>query len=52
MGISSDEGMPEAFPELVRRILRTASNEMIAYIQSHYDFSNDPARQACNPIGT
>ena len=42
MGLSSDEGMPGAFGELVRRVLPTASNETIAEIQSHYDYGDKP----------
>lgn len=46
MGLSSDEGMPEAFGELVRRVLHTATNETIAEIQSHYDFGDIPEKLA------
>ncbi|KAL2106177.1 hypothetical protein VUR80DRAFT_7098 [Thermomyces stellatus] len=46
MGLSSDEGMPEAFGELVRRVLPTATNETIAEIQSHYDFGDIPEKLA------
>lgn len=46
MGISSDEGMPEAFGELVRRVLPTATNETIAEIQSNYQFGDTPEKLA------
>ena len=46
MGLSSDEGMPEAFGELVRRVLPTATNETIANIQSNYDFGDTPEKLA------
>jgi hypothetical protein len=44
--LSSDTGMPELFPALVRRILHTASDQTIAEIQGHYDFADNPARLA------
>ncbi|SPN96553.1 uncharacterized protein DNG_00076 [Cephalotrichum gorgonifer] len=46
MGTSNDEGLPEAFPALVRQIFPTASNDTVAYIQSHYDFADNPAKLA------
>ena len=46
MGLSSDEGMPEAFGALVRRVLPTATNKTIADIQSYYDFGGTPEKLA------
>jgi len=41
MGTSSDTDMPEAFPELVRKILPTASNATIASIEAHFPYPAD-----------
>lgn len=47
MTTSSDQNMPQAFPELVRRILPTASNATIASIEKHFPYPADlPARLA------
>lgn len=47
MGTSSDENMPEAFPDLVRRVLPTASNTTIAAIEAHFPYPADnPAELA------
>ncbi|KFY03325.1 hypothetical protein O988_01556 [Pseudogymnoascus sp. VKM F-3808] len=47
MTTSSDQNMPQAFPELVRRILPTASNSTIASIQAHFPYPADlPAKLA------
>ena len=46
MGTSNDTNMPEGFPFLVRQILPTASDKSIAYIQSHYNFTDNPSKLA------
>lgn len=47
MGISSDlDDIDGGFRTLVRRIFTTASNETIEYIQSHYDYAENPAKLA------
>lgn len=38
MGTSSDTNMPQAFPDLVRKILPTANNATIATIQVHFPY--------------
>jgi hypothetical protein len=47
MGTSSDTNMPEAFPDLVRKVLPTASNSTIAAIEAHFPYPADnPAQLA------
>lgn len=46
MGVSSDENMPQAFGDLVRRVIPTATNETVADIQSYYDFGETPEKLA------
>lgn len=47
MTTSSDTNMPEAFPELVRRILPGTSNATIASIEAHFPYPVDnPAQLA------
>lgn len=38
MGTSSDTNMPQAFPDLVRKVLPTANNATIAAIQAHFPY--------------
>lgn len=45
--MSNETNMPDSFPFLVRQILPTASDETVAYIQSHYNYPTDnPAKLA------
>ncbi|KAI9155470.1 lipase [Paramyrothecium foliicola] len=45
MGASADKGMPDYFPVLVRQILPSASDEVVARIQAGYSWQ-DPAQLA------
>jgi hypothetical protein len=38
MGLSDDNNMPQAFPQLVRKILPTASDEVIQSIQAQFPY--------------
>lgn len=41
MGTSSDTNMPEAFPDLVRKILPAASDATITSIEEHFPYPAD-----------
>lgn len=46
MGTSSDEGMPGAFPGLVRQLIPGANDSTIAALQSLYEPLSQPERLA------
>ncbi|KAH8898893.1 putative lipase 2 [Thozetella sp. PMI_491] len=46
MGLSHDTGMPGGFPDLVRQILSTASNDTVSQIEELYTPYSDPAELA------